>query len=129
MSVPVLHIWPGEWGLLSLHLPSLVAALHLQLTIPGKFSISHCTNPDLSPSGTLPFLTHDRQIVTSLSSIVKYISGLGDDANLDAGLTAFETSQKTAWCSHVEAKLGDLASYMLYSLPTNWEKLIGLTLA
>ncbi|KAJ6502348.1 hypothetical protein C8R45DRAFT_1060628 [Mycena sanguinolenta] len=131
MSLPVLHIWPGEleWGLPSVHLPSLVVALHLQLTIPGKFTISHCTNPDLSPSGALPFLTHDQQIVTSLPSIIKYISSLAADANLDAGFTSFEASQKTAWCSHVEAKLGDLVSYTLYSLPANWGKLIGLTLA
>ncbi|KAJ7271986.1 hypothetical protein B0H12DRAFT_1092334 [Mycena haematopus] len=130
MSLPVLHIWPGEWGLPSIHLPSLVAALHLQLTIPGKFTISHCTNPDLSPSGALPFLsTHDQQIVTSLPSIIKYTSNLAADANLDAGFTPFEASQKTAWCSHAEAKLGDLVSYTLYSLPANWGKLIGLTLA
>ncbi|KAJ7905718.1 hypothetical protein B0H14DRAFT_2661291 [Mycena olivaceomarginata] len=130
--LPVLHIWPGEWGLLSTHLPSLVAALHLQLTAPGRFSISHCTNPDLSPSGALPFLTHDGQVVTSLSSIIKYISsleGANKTVDLDAGLTSFEASQKTAWCSHVEAKLGDLASYTLYSLPANWSKLIGMNIA
>jgi sorting and assembly machinery component 37 len=62
--------------------------------------------------GALPFLTHDGQVVTSLSSIIKYISsleGANKTVDLDAGLTSFEASQKTAWCSHVEAKLGDLA--------------------
>jgi sorting and assembly machinery component 37 len=63
-------------------------------------------------SGTLPFLTHGQQTVTSLSSIIKYISSLEGDTfktvNADAGLNSFEASQKAAWCSHVEAKLGDL---------------------
>ncbi|KAJ7444903.1 hypothetical protein FB451DRAFT_1104641 [Mycena latifolia] len=124
MSLPVLHIWPGQWGLLSIDPSCLAAALHLQLAIPGKFRISYCTNPDLSPSGTLPFLTHEQQVVSPLSSIVKYISGLKSDdfeaTNIDAGLTSFEISQKTAWCSHVNANIGDLASYVMYSLPANW---------
>ncbi|KAJ6525649.1 hypothetical protein B0H19DRAFT_1198199 [Mycena capillaripes] len=125
----VLHIWPGQFGLLSIDIPSLVAALHLQLTIPGKFSISHCTNPDLSPSGILPFLTHGQQVVSSLPSIIKYVSSLeGDTVNIDSGLNSFEASQKTAWCSHVEANLGDLVAYMLYSLPANWAKLTHRTL-
>ncbi|KAJ7172280.1 hypothetical protein C8R46DRAFT_1085384 [Mycena filopes] len=131
MTLPVLHIWPGDWGLFSIHPPSFTAALHLHLTIPGKFSISYCTNPDLSPSGTLPFLTHgDRPALSSLSSIVKYISSLeGDAANLDAGLTSYEVSQKTAWISHVEANIGNLVSYMMYSLPANWAKLTHPALA
>ncbi|KAJ7940432.1 hypothetical protein B0H13DRAFT_1938065 [Mycena leptocephala] len=121
MSSLVLHIWPGQWGLLSIHLPSLVAVLHLQLTLPGNFSISYCTNPDLSPSGTLPFLTHGQQTVTSLSSIIKYISSLEGDTfktvNADAGLNSFEASQKLP------------GAYMLYSLPANWSKLTLPTLA
>ncbi|KAJ7775070.1 hypothetical protein B0H16DRAFT_1509435 [Mycena metata] len=130
MTLPVLHIWPGDWGLLSVHPPSLTAVLHLQLTVPGKFNVSYCTNPDLSPSGTLPFLTHGDQLpLSSLSSIIKYISSLEGDTNLDAGLNSFEVSQKTAWCSHVEANIGNLVSYMLYSLPANWAKLTHPTLA
>ncbi|KAJ7087838.1 hypothetical protein C8R44DRAFT_649821 [Mycena epipterygia] len=130
-SLPVLHIWPGQWGLLSIDPPCLVAALYLQLTIgPGKFTISYCTNPDLSPSGILPFLTHDQHVLSPLSSVIKYISGLGDEAaSIDAGLNSFEISQKTAWCSHVEKNLGDLVSYVLYSLPDNWVKLTHPALA
>ncbi|KAJ6597089.1 hypothetical protein DFH09DRAFT_1133656 [Mycena vulgaris] len=132
MSVPVLHIWPGqlEWGLISIDPPCLAAALHLQLAIPGKFSISYCTNPDLSPSGMLPFLTHERKVVSPLSAIIKYISSLNEAPTaIDAGLTSLEVSQKTAWCSHAEANLGDLAAYVLYSLPTNWAKLTHPNLA
>ncbi|KAJ7709702.1 hypothetical protein B0H17DRAFT_970562 [Mycena rosella] len=133
MSLPVLHIWPGQWGLSSTDPTCLAAAFYLQLAIPGKFSISYCTNPDLSPSGMLPFLTHGHQVVSPLSSIIKYISGVKSDAfeaaNMDAGLTSFQISQKTAWCSHVEANLGDLTAYMFYSLPENWAKLTHRTLA
>ncbi|KAJ7156931.1 hypothetical protein C8R43DRAFT_997690 [Mycena crocata] len=133
MSLPVLYIWPGQWGLLSADTPSLVAALYLQLTIPEKFNISYCTNPDLSPSGSLPFLVHDQQVASTVPSIIQYISGYQGEAfkaeNIDAGLNSFQNSQKTAWCSHVGAKLGDLTSYMLYSLPDNWAKLTHPTLA
>ncbi|KAJ6497039.1 hypothetical protein C8R47DRAFT_1113602 [Mycena vitilis] len=129
----VLHIWPGQWELLSIHIPSLVAVLHLQLTIPGKFGISYCTNPDLSPSGTLPFLTDGSQVVSSLPSIIQYIYGLEGAAfktvNVDASLNSFDASQKTAWCSHVEANLGALTSYMFYSLSDNWTQLTHPTLA
>ncbi|KAJ7724458.1 hypothetical protein DFH07DRAFT_854826 [Mycena maculata] len=132
MSAPVLHIWsgPGQWGLPSFDPHSLVAVLYLQLAMPGQFEIVNCTNPDLSPSGTLPFLsTHDGKTLSPLSSILKYISGLKDAASIDSGLNSFETSQKMAWCSHVDKNLGDLTAYMLYSLPTNWTKLIHPTLA
>ncbi|KAJ7097741.1 hypothetical protein B0H15DRAFT_822415 [Mycena belliarum] len=128
MSLPVLHIWPGQWGLWSNDPPCLAAGLYLQLAMPGKFLISYCTNPDLSPSGVLPFLTHGREVVSPLSPIIKYISGLKGDT-IDAGLNSFEISQKIAWCSHIEANLGDLVSYMLYSLPANWVNLTHRTLA
>lgn len=47
-----LHIWPPYDDLLSPDVSSVAALLYLQLTIPGHFSVAHCTNPDLSPSGT-----------------------------------------------------------------------------
>ncbi|KAJ6623500.1 hypothetical protein B0H10DRAFT_1786622 [Mycena sp. CBHHK59/15] len=125
-SVPVLYIWPGQWGLLSIDPPCLVAALYLQMTMPGKYRISYCTNPDVSPSGVLPFLMHEQQVVSPLSSILTYLSGLKGTAVegvMDSTLSAFERSQKLAWCSHVEANLGNLCLYMLYSLPDNWAKL------
>ncbi|KAJ7510071.1 hypothetical protein B0H11DRAFT_1957498 [Mycena galericulata] len=126
----ILHVWPGQWGLPSIDPPCSVAVVFLQLAIPGQFTISYCTNPDLSPSGTLPYLTlGDGNIISPLSSIIKYISGLKDAVNLDVALNSFETSQRMAWWSHVGINLGDLVSYMFYSLPDNWAKLTHPALA
>ncbi|KAJ7632811.1 hypothetical protein FB45DRAFT_913562 [Roridomyces roridus] len=75
----VLYIWPGQWGLPSIEPGSLAAVLYLSRTIPGQFTVSHCTNPDLSPSGTLPFLrTHDGEawcshIEMNLGDLVNYM--------------------------------------------------------
>lgn len=46
-----LYIWPPYESALSID-PSCVAALlYLQATIPGRFAVAHCSNPDASPSG------------------------------------------------------------------------------
>lgn len=47
----VLHIWPAHGQALSLDPASAAALLYLQLAIPGRFSVAHCANPDVSPSG------------------------------------------------------------------------------
>ncbi|KAK2466795.1 hypothetical protein APHAL10511_001053 [Amanita phalloides] len=103
---------------------------HRPLSIPGKFSISECTNPDGSPSGQLPCLAHDHHVVTLLPSIVKYVSGLerrkGDafaNTDLDRHMSNSQKSQRIAWSAHATAHLGDLVYYMLYSQPLNWENM------
>ncbi|KAF8637355.1 hypothetical protein AX17_002854 [Amanita inopinata Kibby_2008] len=123
----VLHVLPGNWGLPSIDPPCLAAVVYCQLTIPGKFSISECTNPDFSPTGQLPYLTHNGHIVALLPSIIKYISDLGKKRNnhfgktdLDSGLNASQKSGQVAWIAHAEAHLGDLVYYMLYSVSSNW---------
>ncbi|KAJ7219489.1 outer mitochondrial membrane transport complex protein-domain-containing protein [Mycena pura] len=131
MSLPVLHIWPGQWGLPSIDPLCLAAFMYLQSTIPSKFMVSYCTNPDFSPSGTLPFLTHNQQAISSLSSIIQYLGRdpqFQKDVKIDANLNSLENSQKTAWCSHIESNLGSLVSYMFYSLPANWAQLTHPTL-
>jgi sorting and assembly machinery component 37 len=128
----VLHIWPGRWGLPSFDPHCLATVLFLQLTIPGKFRLVECWNPDSSPTGALdcrflfitsyllmrcalgqlPFLLHERFSVASFTSIVKYMSGLKDAdktyPNLDGNLSPAERAQRTAWYAHVESHLGDL---------------------
>ncbi len=47
----VLYIWPGQWGLHSFEPMCLATVIFLQLSIPGKFSVVECTNPELSPTG------------------------------------------------------------------------------
>ncbi|KDQ60995.1 hypothetical protein JAAARDRAFT_173425 [Jaapia argillacea MUCL 33604] len=144
----VLHVWPGNWDLPSIEPSCLVAILYLQAAIPGKFALSTCTDPDLSPSGQLPYLTHELQVVSPLSSIIKYVSGIrpaslvgegeapagGTPAravipDLDRQLGLVDKSKSIAWCAHVESHFGDLLAHVMYSLDANWTQLIGPTLA
>ena len=46
-----LHVWPAKWNLQSLDPTCLAAIMYLQLTIPGKFKVAPCANPDQSPNG------------------------------------------------------------------------------
>ncbi|KAJ7063447.1 outer mitochondrial membrane transport complex protein-domain-containing protein [Mycena amicta] len=128
-SLPILHVWPGNWDLVSIDAACLATFLYLQHKIPGQFRLAHCTNSDLSPSGSLPFLTHDGHVVSSFYSIIQYLEKLNPGVNADAGLTPVEDAQKTAWCSHAEANLGVLVAYTFYSSVANWEQLVHPTLA
>ncbi|KAJ7581149.1 hypothetical protein C8J56DRAFT_866398 [Mycena floridula] len=125
MSKFVLHVWPpaNPVGLGAIEsLPSLdplclAAIMFCNLTIPDAFTINECTDPDLSPTGTLPFLSYEKGDVAPLSAIFSLLP-------LDDGLSTRQKAQKTAWNAHVEANYGDLLSHMLYSRDENW---VGLT--
>ncbi|KAG2158236.1 uncharacterized protein EDB93DRAFT_1120544 [Suillus bovinus] len=129
-----LHIWPSRWNLPSVDPTCTAAVLYLQLTIPGKFEVTECTNPDVSPNGKLPFLTHGHAIVSSLPAIISFVSSLAKSISsgardLDASLSALQKAKRTAWCSHVEANIGDLVAYSLYSVDDNFWKLTNPTIA
>ncbi|EJF65843.1 hypothetical protein DICSQDRAFT_177268 [Dichomitus squalens LYAD-421 SS1] len=115
-----LHIWPSHGDVVSFDVSSTAALLYLQLTVPGHFSVTHCANPDLSPSGQLPFLTHGLHHVSGLSAIIAYVRKLRNAHNLDGHLTSVQTAQLTARIAHVESSYGDLVNHMLYSLQENW---------
>lgn len=121
-----LHVWPGAFELSSIDPSCLAAVLYLQLAIPNRFSIVECTSPDSSPNGRrvfyisaarstnaptigqLPYVSHDLSNISSLGSIVKYVSGLPGASDLDATLSVLEKAQTTAWVSHATSHLGDL---------------------
>jgi len=132
----VLHVWPGQWSLPSFDPQCLAALLYLQLAIPGQFSVAECSYPELSPTGQLPFLSHERHVVAPCTSIIKYISGLSmtedaaySNANLDANLTPSEKSKRSAWTSHAGSHLGDLVYHTLYAMNANWVNLTHPSLA
>ncbi|KAG5354042.1 hypothetical protein C0989_009739 [Termitomyces sp. Mn162] len=83
----------------------------------------------------LPYLVHEHHTVTSLGSIIKYITGLKatgptrSSSNLDSSLSGTEKAQSIAWCAHVESNLGDIVSYALYSNQDNWAELMHPALA
>ncbi|TFK76339.1 hypothetical protein BDN72DRAFT_808740 [Pluteus cervinus] len=128
----VLHVWPGDWNLPTIDPSCLAAILYLQCVAPGAFSISTCTNPDLSASGQLPFLTHEQHVTSPLPAIIKYVSGLRRPASstldLDARLSNAQRAQSTAWCNYVESNIGDLVYTTLYSISSNWAELTHPTL-
>ncbi|PPQ63064.1 hypothetical protein CVT24_005919 [Panaeolus cyanescens] len=138
MSTPTisLHVWPSRWNLPSYDPPCLAAIIYLQLAIPGKFRVIECRNPDESPTGQLPFLSHEQHLVASYPSIVKYIAGLRNvdhstypNANLDIHLSRSEKSQSTAWSAHAESQLGDLVYHSMYAIEENWSNMTGPALA
>ncbi len=105
--------------------------------------------------GQLPYLVHDQHVVSSLPSIIKYVSDLRSaenfqypNANLDLNLTVIQRSQRTAWFAHTESQLGNLLvkshsflpvecnfvlsvqqAYLLYSVHNNWISMTGPSLA
>lgn len=129
-SVPndiVLYIWPSKWGLFSLDPSCLAVVIVLLQTIPGKFRIVECNNPDLSPAGQLPFLVCGQGAMTGFRPIVTYIvekklheiNTIISDRSLDRG----EKSRVTAWTAHLETQLGDILYFSLFSNLRNWTEL------
>ncbi|KAI0079871.1 hypothetical protein K474DRAFT_1591051 [Panus rudis PR-1116 ss-1] len=116
----VLHIWPGSESAASIEPECLASLLYLQNTIPGKFSVEYCANPDQSPSGQLPYLTHGLHSEVGLPAIQKFVSKLDDAHNPDSNLTPIEKAQCTARIAHIEAELGDLVAHYLHALRANY---------
>jgi sorting and assembly machinery component 37 len=127
----ILYIWPSKWDLQSLDPTCLAAVMYLQLTIPGKFKVAPCTNPDKSPNGKhpfrvgptivltmcigqLPFLTHGHVAVSTFPSIVAFVASLAKSSgasgviDLDASLTRLQKAERVALYAHVEACISDL---------------------
>ncbi|KAG9026146.1 hypothetical protein FRB95_009353 [Tulasnella sp. JGI-2019a] len=132
-----LYVWPAKWDLPTIDAQCLAVVLYLQLAVPGRFQIVECANPDLSPSGQLPFLQHERCSFSPLSSIVAYVSALdehrapkpcdGIDSDtllftpsLDADLSPQQKASSVAWSSYIETHFGDLILNAFYAHPTNY---------
>ncbi|KDN51682.1 hypothetical protein RSAG8_00229, partial [Rhizoctonia solani AG-8 WAC10335] len=116
----VLHVWPAQWELPSLDPQCIAAILYLQLTFPGRYSIVECTDPDQSPSGQLPFLTHEHTEVSPLPSIISYLESLARaeaqkaDVTLDAKLKLSEAQRAVAWKAYITSELGDILAHQLF---------------
>ncbi|KIK57677.1 hypothetical protein GYMLUDRAFT_45841 [Collybiopsis luxurians FD-317 M1] len=97
---------------------SLSLLMYLQLLLPSRFVVVETINPDLSPSGQLPFLKNGKDSVAPFSSILSYLhkeaSGLSPTVS---------RPHDAAWLAHAESNLGDLVLHMLYSLQANWNEL------
>ncbi|KAG6332673.1 hypothetical protein ID866_6418 [Astraeus odoratus] len=120
-----LYVWPSKWGLQSLDPACLAAVMYLQLAMPGKFRVAECSDPDMSPNGHLPFLTHGHVAIASLPAIISFVVSLSKSrtsgaTNIDGSLSTSQKAQRTAWWSHVEADFGDLVLHMFYGADSNF---------
>ncbi|CAE6414340.1 unnamed protein product [Rhizoctonia solani] len=116
----VLHIWPSQWELPSIDPQCIAAILYMQLTFRGRYSVVECSDPDQSPSGQLPFLTHEHTEVSPLPSIISYLDSLARteaqaaDVTLDASLKLSAAQRAVAWKAYITSELGDILAYQLF---------------
>ncbi|GAA5932906.1 uncharacterized protein JCM15063_002239 [Sporobolomyces koalae] len=99
--------------LASLDPHSLVAASYLQLLQPGEWDLVQCSDPGMSPSGSLPFLKHGLDTFTG-SAILHYL------AQLDPSPVASTTADSRAFHALLDTTVLPLVLHSLYSLPQNW---------
>lgn len=107
-----LYIWPHRWSLPSFDPDCLSCVFYLQLNFAGKYDLVECTDPDVSPSGSLPFLIHEEKQVATSRSVLSYLSKLkGGENGLRGNGTNEERlvkAQRTAWSAYVDSHLRDL---------------------
>ncbi|BGP22658.1 hypothetical protein Rt10032_c08g3527 [Rhodotorula toruloides] len=110
-----LHCLPGSLthDLASLDPHSLVAASYLQLLCPGEWSIVHCSDPGLSPSGSLPFLKRGPDTFAGSAILAHLLQANEHDAGDVAG-------DAKAFQALLDTTVLPLVLHSLYSLPQNW---------
>jgi sorting and assembly machinery component 37 len=123
-----LYIWPHHWNLPSFDAECLACILYLQINFTGRYNVMECTDPDLSPTGTLPFLKHGDKIVATSKSITSYLSNIkdGDDAGLRGNGEKEERTSKAkrvAWSAYVNTHLKEI----LVNIISNMVREFGLT--
>lgn len=113
------YSWPHLWNLPSFDADCLAVILYLQLAFPANYSIVECTDPDISPSGTLPFLVHNSTKISGVSSIFAYLSSLRGKSdewahdtialpNLDEALSNEQKAKSIAWKAYVNIHISNL---------------------
>ncbi|BGP13679.1 hypothetical protein JCM10213v2_001614 [Rhodosporidiobolus nylandii] len=114
-----LHALAGsdKHDLASLDPESLVAASYLQLLHPGEWALVPCSDPGLSPSGSLPFLKHGTDTFAGSAILSRLLQTSASrvqwkDAKSEADAKAFQAL--------LDATVLPLVLHSLYSLPQNW---------
>ncbi|BGP05873.1 hypothetical protein JCM10049v2_001689 [Rhodotorula toruloides] len=110
-----LHCLPGSHthDLASLDPHSLVAASYLQLLCPGEWTLVHCSDPGLSPSGSLPFLKRGPDTFAG-SAILAHLLQQNEQGS---GAT---NGDAKAFQALLDTTVLPLVLHSLYSLPQNW---------
>lgn len=113
------YSWPHLWNLPSFDADCLAVIFYLQLAFPANYSIVECTDPDISPSGTLPLLIHNSTKISGVSSIFTYLSSLRGKSdewahdtialpNLDEALSNEQKAKSVAWKAYVNTHISNL---------------------
>ncbi|GAA5890923.1 hypothetical protein JCM5296_001228 [Sporobolomyces johnsonii] len=100
----------------SLDPPSLVAASYLQLLHPGDWDLVPCSDPALSPSGSLPFLKHGPDSFAG-SALLHHLLQTSPHA---PELSLTQKSDSAAFHALLDTTVLPLVLHSLYSLPQNW---------
>ncbi|GAA5911151.1 uncharacterized protein JCM6883_004288 [Sporobolomyces salmoneus] len=103
--------------IVSLDPQSLVAASYLQLLQPGEWDLITCSDPGMSPSGSLPFLKHGLETYTG-SAILHHLEQLSQSE--EGSRRAVPKSDARAFQSLLDTTVLPLVLHSLYSLPQNW---------
>lgn len=114
-----LYSWPHLWNLPSFDADCLAVILYLQLAFPANYSVVECTDPDVSPSGTLPLLFHNSTKISGVSSIFAYLSTLDGKSdewahgttavpNLDEALSNEQKAKSVAWKAYLNTHVSNL---------------------
>ncbi|KAK4332996.1 Tom37 domain-containing protein [Rhodotorula toruloides] len=108
-----LHCLPGSHthDLASLDPHSL--ASYLQLLCPGEWTIVDCSDPGLSPSGSLPFLKRGPDTFAG-SAILAHLLQANEQGN------GAVTGDAKAFQALLDTTVLPLVLHSLYSLPQNW---------
>ncbi|KAI9137581.1 hypothetical protein BKA69DRAFT_1097271 [Paraphysoderma sedebokerense] len=125
-----LYCWPPLSGASSVDLPSwdpfCLTVQTLLLFTNTPFVITPTTDPDISPSGTLPVLRDDLQVVGGVHRIIDYLRRNGFTKLLEGepGAPDALSSKDPKWAdmigciSMVEDKLYDIMQYIHHVSPT-----------
>lgn len=133
-----LYIWPHHWELPSLDADCLSCVFYLQIYFAGQYCLVESTDPDVSPSGSLPFLEvhenvesgekHPRGLehehasspstssnspktIATARSILNYLETIKRERSQRGNSDHQDhigEAQRTAWSALVNSKLRDL---------------------
>ncbi|XP_051901590.1 metaxin-1b isoform X2 [Pristis pectinata] len=112
MAVPLeLFCWKGDWGLPSVDSESLTVLAYARFS-GAPVKVHKLSNPWRSPSGVLPALKTEKDVLSQPLQILAYLRK--QKYNADYGLSATQGADTMAFSSLIEEKLLPALIYMFW---------------
>ncbi|XP_020378938.1 metaxin-1-like [Rhincodon typus] len=112
MAAPLeLFCWRGDWGLPSVDTESLMVLAYARFS-GAPVRVHKLSNPWRSPSGVLPALKTEKDVVSQPLQILAYLRKR--KYNADYGLSATQAADTLAFASLIEEKLLPALIYMFW---------------